>query len=178
MNDSHETESDASAETPRPSVADALHYPQARHQEMRIGEVLVDLGFTSEAAIEVAVGSAAVRGLLTGQALIEGGVVTGRQLALGLAACYGLPFLDYDEFPVDDRVLARVDAQVARKHMAIPCGTLEDGTMIVAISDYQMVAAVEKLSASSSRPVIFAVAQENDVYFMIKRSEALQTAAA
>lgn len=162
--------------SPPSALSAALHYPDAKFRNRKIGEVLVELGFTGAANIDAALNSAARTGLLTGQALIQSGVVTGRQLALGLAASCGLPFIDYDEFPVDDAVLARVNTDVARQHMAIPCARLEDGTVVVAISDYKMVSQVESLSHREGAGAIFVVAQENDVYFMIKRAEELRAA--
>jgi hypothetical protein len=159
-------------------AAKALHFPQQRHSDLRIGEVLVDLGFTDESNVEAAVNRAGIMGLMTGEALLQHGAVTGRQLAQGLASRYGLPFLDYDEFPVDDRVLERVDTQVARKHMAIPCARLDANTIIVAVADPETVPAMEQMGSARNLNVICALAQENDVYFMIRRAEQLRAAAA
>ncbi len=163
---------------PANPAADALHFPKQRHSDLRIGEVLVDLGFTDESNVEAALNRAGIMGLMTGEALLQHGAVTGRQLAQGLASRYGLPFLDYDEFPVDDRVLERVDTQVARKHMAIPCARLDATTIIVAVSDPKTVPAMEEMGRSRNLRVICALAQENDVYFMIRRAEQLRAAAA
>ncbi len=155
---------------------EALHPPEQRHSALRLGEVLVDLGFTDASNVEAAVNRAANFGLLTGKALIENGAVTGRQLARALASSYGLPFLDYDEFPVDDQVLVRVNTESARRHMAIPCARLDDGTVIVAVSDPKLAAEINAKKSSQQGKVIYALAQENDVYFMIKRAEQLQAA--
>jgi hypothetical protein len=155
------------------SPSDALHFPDEQHCGKRIGEALVDLGFAKESKVAFAISRANKTGMLTGQALISTGTVTGRQLAEAVAACSGLPFIDYEEFPVDENVLAKVNIEESFKHMAIPCARLADGRIVIAISDHRVVGMIDQIRTQGNPRIVYAVAQENDVYFMIKRAQAL-----
>jgi hypothetical protein len=159
-------------------VFKSLHFPEPIHRSCPIGEVLVDLGFADQLQVSTALERAQLLDLPPETVLLQDGVVTGRQLAQALASSNGLPFLDYDEFPVDDRVLEGVDTHVAREHMAIPCAMLNDDTILIAVSDPASVRVMKNLGVVSGQHVVCALAQENDIYFMIRRAEQLQDLAA
>ncbi len=159
-------------------VFKSLHFPKPAHLSRPVGEVLVALGFADQSKVSAALSRAYALEIAPENALLQDGVVTGRQLAQALASSNGLPFLDYDEFPVDERVLGRVDTYVAREHMAIPCAQLDEDTILIAVSDPASVPEMKNLGVVSDQRVVCALAQENDIYFMIRRAEQLQNLAA
>ena len=110
----------------------------------RLGEILVELGLVSEEDLTRALEIGKESGRLLGDVLLGEGLVSGPDLLRGLAAQYGVEFVDLAEVPIDAEMVRRVPAHVARGHRAVPYA--RDGEFIlVAMANPIDVVAVDDL---------------------------------
>ena len=98
-----------------PSVPGLIPPSERTGAKRRIGDVIVQLGYTDREVVEASVDNARERGLPLGQALIADGVVNSSQLARALAERNGLDYVDLNEFEVDHGAAHLVDPGKARR---------------------------------------------------------------
>jgi len=125
-----------------------------------IGDVIVDLGFASRAAVDAAVTAARASGKPTGQMLVSEGTLTAEQLSRVVAERFGMEHVDLLEFPVDESAMRLVPMDVARRYEALPIA-FDDSTLMVAMSEPRNVQAADDialLTGYAVRPVIAASA--------------------
>jgi len=125
-----------------------------------IGDVIVDLGYASRAAVDAAVTAARASGRPTGEVLVAEGTLTAEQLSRVVAERFGMDHVDLLDFPVDESVMRLVPLDVARRYEALPIA-LHDSTLMVAMSEPRNVQAADDialLTGYAVRPVIAAAA--------------------
>ena len=98
----------------------------------------------------------------TGKILLSLGYVTKIDLAQALARRLRLDYVELTERDVDRGVAALVDQRVLRRHGVVPL-RLENGRLVVAMSDPTNIHAIEDLTMSSGYPVTPVVAVEDDI---------------
>jgi len=118
-----------------PSVPGLIPPSSRTGAKRRIGDVIVQLGFTDRETVEGSVDRARERGLPLGQALIADGVVNSSQLARALAERNGLDYVDLNEFQVDHGAANLLDPAKARRYQTIPISFLGEQTLLVATAD-------------------------------------------
>src|SRR3954468_2038738 len=124
-----------------------------------IGQIVVELGYATEEAVENAVHHARESQRLTGRVLIEDGVLTPMQLARVLGERFGVERVDLSMFAVDEAVAKLVDAGFVRRHDAIPVGKDAEGNLLLAMADptgYMAIDDVTMLTGMQVRPVVAA----------------------
>jgi type IV pilus assembly protein PilB len=125
-----------------------------------IGDVIVDLGYASRAAVDAAVATARSAGTPTGQTLVAAGTLTVEQLSRVVAERFGMDHVDLLEFPVDEGAMRLVPTDVARRYDALPIA-FDDTTLMVAMAEPRNVQAADDialLTGYAVRPVIAASA--------------------
>ena len=125
-----------------------------------IGDVIVDLGYASRAAVDAAVAAARAAGAATGQTLVKEGTLTPEQLSRVVAERFGMDHVDLLEFPVDEGAMRLVPTDVARRYEALPIA-FDDTALMVAMSEPRNVQAADDialLTGYAVRPVIAASA--------------------
>jgi type IV pilus assembly protein PilB len=125
-----------------------------------IGDVIVDLGYASRAAVDAAVAAARTAGTPTGQTLVSAGTLTVEQLSRVVAERFGMDHVDLLEFPVDEGAMRLVPTDVARRYEALPIA-FDDTTLMVAMAEPRNVQAADDialLTGYAVRPVIAASA--------------------
>ncbi len=133
----------------------------------RIGDVIVQLGYTDRNVVEASVDRARERGLPLGQALIEDGVVNSSQLARALAERNGLDYVDLNEFELDHGAAHLVDATKARRLRTVPIAFCGDRTLLVATADPANVVAFDDITMATGYEVRRAVASAEDIESVI-----------
>ena len=98
-------------------------------QDRRIGEVIADLGFAKREVVEAAVELARRSGELTGEVLINSGVITAEQLSRALAERHGLDYIDFSVFTPDMGAANLIDANAAKRYSAVPVAFLDETTL-------------------------------------------------
>ena len=133
----------------------------------RIGDVIVQLGFTDRETVEASVGRAREQGMPLGQALIEDGVVNSHQLARALAERNGLDYVDLNEFEVDNGAAHLLDPSKARRYRTIPIAFMGERTLLVATADPANVLALDDITMATGYEVRRAVASAEDIEALV-----------
>jgi type IV pilus assembly protein PilB len=143
---------------------------EPRHRDRpdrRIGDVIADLGFAKRDVVEAAVELARRSGELTGEVLIESGVISQEQLSRALAERHGLDYIDFSVFTPDMGAANLIDANAAKRYSAVPVAFLDEGTLLVAMADPANILAVDDIAMMTRYDVHRAVATEEDVAAVI-----------
>ena len=136
---------------------------ERRKSARRIGDIVVDLGYTSREAVESAVEKGREIGQPVGRVLIERGVVTPNQLAHALAERFGLDHVDLNAFPVDMGAVGLVSHDMVRRHHALPVAFVDEHTLLVAMADPANVLAMDDFKMSTGLDLQRAVASLEDI---------------
>jgi type IV pilus assembly protein PilB len=149
------------------AVADipGLIPPLTRGRSTRlIGQVVVELGFAKEEAVERAVMHARESGRLTGRVLIEDGVLTPQQLARVLAERFGIERIDLTVFRIDNDLARLVDPSFVRRYDAIPVGQDDEGQLLLAMADPANMLAIDDVTMITGMAVRPVVAAYDDIH--------------
>jgi type IV pilus assembly protein PilB len=139
----------------------------------KLGEVLVSEGKISPEQLEEALviqtgdGRRQLR-----EILVSLGYASEDDLARALAKRLRLEFVEITEHDVERGAAALVDRRVLRKHGAVPL-RVEDGKLVVAMSDPTNFYALEDLSMLSGHPVRPVVALEDEIRRVFDRAFAI-----
>ncbi|MCB0970225.1 MAG: Flp pilus assembly complex ATPase component TadA [Acidimicrobiales bacterium] len=136
------------------SMAEAAEAPLPQG---RIGEILVETGAIDAEQLDAALDVQEREGGRLGEKLIELGHVTSVDLARGLAAQYGLPYVDLARAAMDSKAAEDLPKASAMEFHAIPLSRHGDATT-VALADPAKPGVFAAVQRSSARPVKFVVA--------------------
>jgi len=101
-----------------------------------LSDILVELGFVTEAQAEDAVQTARNPGQPTPEkVLLSSGAISEDQLARALAERYGLEHIDLTDFAVDTSAAGLLRKTAAKRYLAAPVGFAEDGALVLAVAD-------------------------------------------
>ena len=128
----------------------------------KIGDILVDQGKISEGQLEEALVTQQTDSRQLGEILILLGFINKNDLARALAVRLRLEYIDLTESDVDRAVANLIEQKVLRKHGVIPL-RMENGRLLVAMSDPTNIYALEDLMMISGSPVTPIVALESQI---------------
>jgi type IV pilus assembly protein PilB len=144
----------AATETPRRSRAGIVGG--------RIGDILISEGKITQGQLEEALLVQKEDRREIGQILLSLGYINKLDLAQSLAKRLRLEYIEVTERDVDREVVSLVDQKVLRKHGAMPL-RVEDGRLLVAMSDPTDFYALEDLKMISGYPITPVVAVDDDI---------------
>jgi type IV pilus assembly protein PilB len=148
------------------------------HSRGLITDVLVELGYVTAEAIQVATEEGALSGRSPEALLLEQGQITTDALSRATAERYGLDHVDLGIYQVDFGAAALFPVTMARRYKAVPVGYLDQHTLLVATADPANVLAVDDVQIATGLDCRIAVATEEDVENLLGRLGTLQSAAA
>ena len=93
-----------------------------------LGQLLVDGRILTEEQLHRALEAKASTGQRLGEIVVELGFTTERAIAGALAEQYELEYVDLDIVQLDKRAIALLPEELARRYEALPLSVLEDGT--------------------------------------------------
>jgi type IV pilus assembly protein PilB len=128
----------------------------------RIGDILVSKGKVTEQQLEQALAMQKYDPREVGKILLSLGYVNNLDLAQALARRLRLGFVDVSERDVDPGVGSLIEQKVLRKYGVVPL-RLENGRIVVAMSDPTNIHALEDLTMLSGYPVTPVVAVEEEI---------------
>jgi type IV pilus assembly protein PilB len=128
----------------------------------KLGEVLVSEGKITPEQLEEALTIQREGGGDLGRVMISLGHVSKADLAAALAKRLRLEYVEITENDVDRQAASLVDRRVLRKHGALPL-RVEDGRLVVAMSDPTNFYALEDLAMLSGHPIKPVVALEDEI---------------
>lgn len=127
-------------------------------RRLRLGEVLVSEGLTSEAEIHVALSQQKKhKGKRLGEVLVELGMVDESAIARVLANRLGLPFIDLDSTDIESDALAEIPARVIREQQVFPIRA-DSETLTVAMGDPLSSEAIDAVRFTCKKRVVEVVA--------------------
>lgn len=157
------------AAAPQPTSQGGESRPPLRAPGRLIGDIVVELGYAEREQVQRAVELARARSKLTGQVLVEEGVIRHDQLARAIAVRLHFDYVDLAGYELDMEAVQLLDVEAIRRYQAVPVSFLEDGTLLLAMSDPTNVLTIDDIAMITGRRVRAAVASAEDVQMLIAR---------
>ena len=134
----------------------------------QLGQILVEDGLITGDQLAHALAEQERIPKSLGRILIDLGLIKEVDLVRSLAHQVGLEFIDLSDYPVDPSATVLVPETVSRRYRALPV-RIEDGKLIVAMSDPANVYALDDIRTITGREVVPVVATAGDVDQAIRR---------
>ncbi|MGB3635238.1 MAG: ATPase, T2SS/T4P/T4SS family, partial [Rubrobacteraceae bacterium] len=128
----------------------------------RIGDILVEQGKISEEQLQQALNMQDDDPRNLGEILISLGLILPADLAQALARRLRLEYIELSDTDVDRGLTSLIDHKVLRRHGAVPL-RMQDGRLLVAMSDPKDIYALEDLRMISGYPITPVVATQPDI---------------
>jgi len=135
----------------------------------RLGQILVDLGFISEAQLEMLVEEQQQRpNELIGQVAMGLSLINEDQLCQALAEQMGLQVISLGDVVIPPEVLSHITEPMAQLYRIVPV-SFKDNTLTVAMCDPQKLSVVDELRSFLGYDIRPVVASERDVMRTLER---------
>jgi len=132
-----------------------------------LGEILVDLGYVTQADVDEALNKQRAGGGRLEDTLVQSGKISPDMLARSLAMQLGFPFIE-EGVQVDPYAVSLVPEATARRYTAMPI-RLEGNTLVVAMKDPRHVFALDDIQLITGREIQPAVATEETLTRLLNR---------
>ncbi len=134
-------------------------------------DVIVDLGFVDQEAMDGAVEKANDSGGRPERLLVVDGLLTEDQLARAVAERFGLDHIDLAVYRVDPDAAKLVTPAAVRRYRAVPISFPGERTLLVAMSDPANVLAQDDIAVMTGYEIRPAVASPTDIDALLERLE-------
>jgi type IV pilus assembly protein PilB len=156
--------------TPESSPTNGLSSPaRPGRSGRRIGEVVVDLGFADQGAVEQAVAAARSQHKPTGQVLVEQGILRQDQLARVVAERFGLDYIDLSVHEPDMGAVNLLSVEAIKRYQAVPVRFMDDGALLLAMADPTNILSIDDIAMITNRRVRVAAASAEDLQLLATR---------
>ncbi|HAK88646.1 MAG TPA: type II secretion system protein E [Nitrospiraceae bacterium] len=118
---------------------------------MRIGDLLKARGLLTDEQLHVALIQQKITGTLLGDALVNLGFISSKELGRILAEQSGIEFIDLGEYAISENALRAVQKDIAEKAGFIPLD-MEDGRMTIGITNPSNIVAVDTATRAVKSP--------------------------
>jgi type IV pilus assembly protein PilB len=147
---------------------------EAAHHRLwpALGALLVRSGALSAEALDEALEAQPSSGLRLGELLVERKLVTRAAVARALAEQHSLEFVDLGATPISSDAAGLLSSSLARRYGAVPVRFLDDGALLVAVSDPTNVVHSDDLRLALGVPIQVAVAAGDAVAAAITKADA------
>ena len=147
---------------------------EAAHHRLwpALGALLVRSGALSAEALEEAIEAQPGSGMRLGELLVERKLVTRAAVARALAEQHSLEFVDLGSTPLSPDVAGLLPSSLARRYNAVPVRFLDDGALLVAVSDPTNVLHSDDLRLALGVPIQVGVAAADAVAAAITKADA------
>ena len=146
----------------------------SRSEQLQLGQLLVQRGLLTEAALALALEEQARTGKTLGRLLIDSALVKEADLVSTLATQLGLAYVDLSDYPVDPGAVALVPDGLARRYLALPIGWDRD-RLLVAMADPSNVFAIDDIRHLTRRDVQPVVATRASIQSAIDKYHRLDS---
>ena len=133
----------------------------------RFGEIIVESGKISNAALEDVLKSRPGRGNRLGEELLNRGLVNEEDVAKALGTQFAMPFVALDSETLDPEVVHLIPRNIAEE-LGVIAVRLDKDVLVVAMSDPMDIQAFDSLRAQLDCPMKPAVAPKGAVYRAIR----------
>jgi type IV pilus assembly protein PilB len=135
-----------------------------------LGQVLVDGGVLSPEQLQHALEVKQSTGKRLGEIVVDLGYTTDRAIAGALAEQFQLEFVDVDQVTVERAAVDLLPEELARRYEALPLKVLEDGTPLLAVTDPANLANADDLRFALGSSFRIAVAERGRLGLAISRA--------
>ena len=135
-----------------------------------LGQLLVDGRILTQEQLRHALELKASTGQRLGELVVELGFTTERAIAGALAEQYELEYVDLDAVQLDRDAVALLPEELARRYEALPLEILEDGTPLLAVTDPTNLATADELRFALGSNFRIAVAERGQIDLAIARA--------
>ncbi|OGW22170.1 MAG: hypothetical protein A2X55_06950 [Nitrospirae bacterium GWB2_47_37] len=118
---------------------------------IRIGDLLKARGLLTDEQLHVALIQQKITGTLLGDALVNLGFISSKELGRILAEQSGIEFIDLGEYAISENALRAVQKDIAEKAGFIPLD-MEDGRMTIGITNPSNIVAVDTATRAVKSP--------------------------
>jgi type IV pilus assembly protein PilB len=139
-------------------------------QWIPLGQLLVDGRIIDAAQLQRALEVKAETGQRLGEIVVELGFTTERAIAGALAEQYELEFVDLDTAQIEKQAVALLPEELARRYEALPLTIHDDGTPLLAVTDPTNLAAADDLRFALGSNFRIAVAERGQIDLAIARA--------
>ena len=135
-----------------------------------LGQLLVDGGILTEEQLQRALELKVTTGKRLGEIVVELDLTTERAIAGALAEQYQLEYVDLDAITIDKHAVSLLPEELARRYEALPLRVLEDGTLLLAVTDPTNLANADDLRFALGSSFRIAVAERGRLELAIARA--------
>ncbi|MBI1944178.1 MAG: type II/IV secretion system protein [Deltaproteobacteria bacterium] len=152
----------------RPAIDEAVL--AQRRKKMRLGDVLVESAFVTQAEIDLALAEQKRRpGKRLGEVLVEIGILSEADLARALAAKFLLPLVDLDQVALNPAALKAVPRDIMSKYGVLPVD-IDANVLTVAIADPMVTDAIDMLRFQSRLRIRVVLVTESQLKRVVAES--------
>jgi cellulose synthase/poly-beta-1,6-N-acetylglucosamine synthase-like glycosyltransferase len=138
--------------------------------QTEVGTVMVQRGLITEAQCEWALGVHQRTGSPLEAILVASGLVRRQQLYPVLADIWGHPYIDLTAHPLDESLLAGLDADVLVRQGWVPVQRMEDGAVLVASPSAPSAARLATITRIVGAPVELAITTDWDIRYALQHT--------
>jgi type IV pilus assembly protein PilB len=135
-----------------------------------LGELLVRQNLLTREQLNEALAERKSSGQRIGEIVVEHGWVTHAAIAHALGEQYGCPFMTLDNEELDPEIANLLSEGLARRYGALPIRFIADDVLLVAVSDPTNVMASDGLRLALGQNLHFAVVSEPDLQRALNRA--------
>ncbi|MGZ8782469.1 MAG: GspE/PulE family protein [Gaiellaceae bacterium] len=135
-----------------------------------LGRLLVDGRILTSEQLQHALDIKTSTGQRLGEIVVELGYTTERAIAGALAEQYELEYVDLDSSDLDKNAVALLPEELARRYEALPIRILDDGTLLLAVTDPTNLATADDLRFALGSNFRIAVAEPGQIQLAIARA--------
>jgi type IV pilus assembly protein PilB len=135
-----------------------------------LGALLHGAGLISEPQLAQALARQRDHDCRLGQAIVDLGFLTDRQIAAALADQYDLEFVSFAATPPEPLAVQQLPEELARRYAALPARLLEDGRLLLAVADPTNVSTADDLRLALGQSFTLAVAELRELELAISRA--------
>jgi type IV pilus assembly protein PilB len=135
-----------------------------------LGQLLVDGRILTTEQLQRALEAKGSTGQRLGEIVVQLGFTTERAIAGALAEQYELEYVDLDIVQLDKQAIALLPEELARRYEALPLSILEDGTPVLAVTDPTNLATADDLRFALGSNFRVAVAERGQIELAIARA--------
>jgi len=139
-----------------------IHLRKRRKADLTLGQALLLLEAITSDQLKAALVEQKNTGRLLGNILLDRGMVTPHVITAALGKLYGLQVVDIDDEQVELDALSRVPESVAVRNRLLPL-RIEEGKLVVAISDPRRTAATDTARIVAGMPVQSVIAEDESL---------------
>ena len=148
---------------------------KVKGRRVRLGDLLVDYGLIHKEQLNEALKVQKQSGQKIGETLIQLGYVTKQNINEVLEFQLGIPFIQLEDYEIDENAPKTITENLAKKHVVIPVKQT-DKEVYLAMADPLNIFAIDDVKIFSGKDVVPLLADEDDILRAIELNYGTQKA--